>query len=112
MDENHRDRPPVEGFMLFLCMACPGVLLVTFSRLHDLTGGRFSGWMTPYVAIPLFALILMGCCWFAAWILESDIEEHRRVRESFETGLLLLMFQLLLTPMIGFATSLLFGLFY
>jgi hypothetical protein len=112
MDENHRSRPPVETFMLVLCMACPGVLLGTFFRLNDLTGGRFSGWMTPHVVIPLFVLTLVGCCWFAGWILESGIEESRRVHESFETGLLLLMFQLLLAPVVAFVGSFLFHRFF
>lgn len=98
--------------MLFLCMACPGVLLVTFCSLHDLTSGRFSGWMTPYVGIPLFALILMGCCWFAAWILESGIEEDRRVTETFWTGLLLLVSQFLLAPVVGFVGLFLFNFFF
>lgn len=112
MDENHRDRPPAETFVLLLCMACPGLLLASWGRLLDLTGARVAGWFTPMVSVPLFLVVLAGCCWFAGWILESGIEEDRRVRESLDTGLLLLVFQFLLAPVIGFGASLLFALFY
>jgi ABC-type xylose transport system permease subunit len=112
MDENHRDRPPVESFLLVLCMACPGVLLATLFHLNDLAGGRFSGWMTPSVAIPWFVITLSGCCWFAGWILESGIDEVQRLKDSLDTGLLVLVLQFLLAPVVAFVSSCLFDLFF
>jgi hypothetical protein len=112
MDENHRDRPPAETFLLWLCMACPGLLLASWGHLLDLTGARVARWFTPMVSVSLFIVVLAGCCWFAGWILESGIDEDRRVRESFDTGFLVLVLQFLLAPMIAFGASLLFEWFY
>lgn len=107
MDEKHRDRPPVESFLLVPRMACPGVLLATlFHYIHynDLAGG-FSGWMTPLVTIPLFVITLSGSCWFAGWILESGIDEVQLLNNSLDTGLLALVLQYLLAPVLALVSS-------
>ncbi|MCW1884028.1 hypothetical protein OKA04_04760 [Luteolibacter flavescens] len=91
----------LEGFLIILCMVCPGLAAAVFMRLAErLLLPSFQGGMTGVVLLFLWFAFLLFCCGFAGWISASKVAPQNRMREGLKSGTLMFMFQLPLAPVI------------